>query len=181
MSGSGSGVGAPRVSYRGRCLHSQSSHSKGDARRCCNPRAVQGSSSRHLRWGTQYSEVTTSWDECCTAPATWRNTFHDGTQAKEGPISIMSQFSSAIGKEPLLAVSAPWVSLLSNSYLGSQPIPTCWWHLQPAESHLHDIYCVWNWSHCCLWFPSVFRSGLSFPSGSLKLTVTELQREWQSS
>ena len=111
----------------------------------------------------------------------YRNTFHDGIQAKEGPISITSQFSSAIDKEPLLAGSAPWVSLLSNSHLGSQPIPTGWWHLQPAESHLRDSYCVWNWGHCCLWCPSVLRSGLSFPSGSLKLTVTELQRERQSS
>ena len=61
MSGSGSGVGAPRVSYRGRCLHSQSSPSKGDTRRYCNPRTGQGRSHRHLRWGIQYSVVTASW------------------------------------------------------------------------------------------------------------------------
>ena len=42
----------------------------------------------------------------------------------------MSQFSSATDKEPLLAVSAPWVSLLGNTHLESQPIPTCWWHLE---------------------------------------------------
>lgn len=31
-----------------------------------------------------------------------------------------------------------------NTHLATQPIPACWRHLQLAESHLLDIYWVWN-------------------------------------
>lgn len=62
-------VGAPRGSYRERCLHSQSSHSKGDARGDCNPEQCRaGAEAPEMRdtefWGRNSLRMN------YTAPAT---------------------------------------------------------------------------------------------------------------